>query len=272
MSARAAEWMGLEPLSQHLIGIQTTFDNDDKRSITLSLSSIFNDHFGLDLVHSKESLEKNTNTFNSRLSFIQLNWFSSDHTELRLAQQFEGEKNELEMTQKQLQIIYKPYPLTLSLSIGQGDVSIYTRTTPLITRSFPQRVSSDFSRLETFFSWWFEDFSIALKHANYTYEKDVSALSNRPVLQLILKPNVFLHSALLLSQEQSISFDIPLEQRSFTLTYQYLSSAIDQTTAQLIHISWHESLFSATQLSTQLSQIIHPDKAWALTLGLEWTF
>jgi len=268
----AEEWMGLEESNQTTIGIQTSTDKNDNQSHSLTLFTTLGASFNLDIDLMKNQLKDESNTLDSTRQLIQVSWLGSETSEFHLAQQFEGKARELEINQTQIQFDYSPYPWTVSLHYIEGDVDIYTQQNPLILRPIPDVLNSNFSATGLSFSWWFEAFILTYSQTDYHYEKEITQISSKPLLQLIVKPEAFIHSATLLSQEQELSVQIPFDSRSFTLHYQSISSAVDLSSNAIVSIDWAESITSNILLLSQLSQTLIEDGPWSLSLGLEWTF
>ena len=271
-SVYAEEWMGLEDNAQTILGIQTSIDKNNKQSNSVTFFTTLGESFSFDINQTKYQLSNGSNTLNSLNQFIQLSLLSSEVTEFRLAQQFEGKNNELEIYQTQLQFDYTPYPWTISLLYIEGDVDIYTQQNPIILRSVPTKLNSGFSASGITLNWWFDAFVLSFSQTDYQYDKNISNLSSRPILQLIVKPQAYIHSAILLTQEQQISIQIPFETRSFTLYYLNLISAVDSSSNNIISLDWTESLTPSTLLITRINQTLIENGLWSLSLGLEWNF
>lgn len=272
MPVQAQEWMGLEESSQTILGIQTAFDNNHNQDVLINISSTLGTFFWIDLAHSQNKFKDQTDTFNSSLSFAQLSWLASDYSEFRIAYQFEGEKKELEVTQNQFYISYKPYPWTASIQYSDGEVELFLLPAPFFNNALPSSIISDFSSTEIELSWWFDYYTLTLSHTKYDYEKNISLLSTKPIFQLLVKPKALLHSSILFAKEQKLSVQIPLDQRSFELHYQLITSAVDNSKVKLISIDWIEALSENTQLLSSFTQPLNQSHSWAIAIGIEWTF
>lgn len=270
-SANAEEWMGLEPQAQTIIGLEQSFDKQNNHEFSLNLSSSLGEHFWLDLAHSQYDIEDQSNTFQSKQYSGQISWLVNNTTELRLAYQFDGEKDVLEVNQTQYQFIYKPYPWTIALHYYQGDVGIYTRDNLPLLSTVPDSLLSDFSTTGVELAWWFDDFTLSFKQLDYDFEKDLSLIASRPRLQQIIKAEALIHSALLITQNQTLSIEIPFQQRTFIVDYQHITSAVDKATSKLVTINWHEDLTTKIRLISRFSQTLNSSNTWLLAFGLEWS-
>ncbi len=128
---------------------------------------------------------------------------------------------------------------------------------------------SDMDVVEIGFGWWFEDLGISFNYRDYDYEKEVSALGSRRLLQLLVKPAALVHSDLLLKKQTSLSLQYLLPQRS--LAWHWLSSRSEldgSSDTESLQMDWTEYITDNTGLLISVGR--SDDDSWSLGLGLEW--
>ncbi len=266
----AQQWMGLETQSQTIISLEASIDEASNNGLALNLATSLGEQFWLDLAFSNNTVKDDANTFHSSQIVTQLSWFISDATELRIAYQYEGENNELEMRQNNIQWDYNPYPWNISVCYALGEVDLFTRN-DLNLNQLPNKINSEFNAYNLTLGWWFDYFKLSLSQTHYDYDKDLTLLASRPRLQLILKPEVFIHSSILLTQQQTISLQIPLQQHTLFLHLQAIQSAVDNSTVDVLSVEWQQDLASNTRLLIHFNQLLNQSQTWAVAVGLEWS-
>ncbi len=267
---QAEDWMGLDDEVPVLLGARYTVDGADNDTTDFFLSAPLNDQIILDLEYQRSHLSDGRETFSSDTIFGQLGFQLTETVDLQLAYQFQGQPEELEVTQFQLQLDYQPYPAFASFSYSQGDVTIFTLEELVGIFEIESSYHSDMRVTGFSIGWWFEDFSLSTSYLDYDYERNISALGSSPLLQLLVKPGVLAQSGLFIDKQMVISLDVLLQQRELIGHLISNYSEIDRQRTRALQLDWIEPLSASTNLSVSIYRSDDRSDNWSLTLGLQW--
>jgi len=271
----AQQWMGLneeELLMPTTVGIHTSIDDGDNTTHSLTLFTALSDSVLLDANITNNQLNDESTSFSRSLYFAQLSVLTSDTIEVSMAYQYEGKKQTLETEQHQIALNYSPFPWTVAIQYLKGSAEIFTRDDLSFPIQLPDKIETDYTATSIEFSWWFDDVTLAFKHKQHDYERNVSLLSSSARLQLLVKPEALLNSGILLKQQQTISILVPLDDDQLTLSFDRLTSAIDNKSNDVLGFDYSKSINNKIRWLTAFSQTLGDSDTWSLAIGLEWSF
>jgi len=265
------DWIGLDAKTSWIAGMRFTEGEtgDSTQSVYLSLTSP--DDITLDLQYSDTNLVDKSETFESENFFGQLNLPVDGNIYLGFNYLFQGNQKELEIEQLGLLLSYDAYPLFTSLEYNDGDLYIFTRDDISPILNIPDSVRSELSATTLQLGWWFNDISLFFLHQQYDYEKDISALETRPLLQLLVKPAALTQAGLLIDSSSSISLSFLAPQRELTGHLFTTRSALDKSETRSIQLDWMETLGSQSSLFLSLNRSDEAEDNWSFSAGLEWS-
>ena len=151
-----------------------------------------------------------------------------------------------------------------------GDVAVFTRPEIAIRRNIAHKISSDMSAIRLQFGWWFENFSLSAEHQNFNYQRDLSALSSRPLLQRVVKTAALAQTGLLISEQSSIDLYYPLDNRSLGGHIFFSRSAVDSSRSQSVQFDWTENLQKNIDLTLTINHSDDSSNVWSVSAGLQW--
>lgn len=264
------DWIGLESQSSWLAGVRMTQDESEDQTYSVYLSLTTRSNIMLDLQASDSTLVDEDERFDSDSFYGQLNLPLDINSQLGFSYQFQGQQQELEIEQFGIQLGFDPYPFFGSLEYSDGDLYIYTRSEIPTILNVPDSVRSSMRSQSIQLGWWFDSFSLSLFYQDFNYEENISALADRPLLQLLVKPAALAQTGLLVSNQASLSLALPLPQRALSLHHFLTRSAIDNSETLSLQLDWLETLGRHSSLFLSLSHSDEADNNWSIAVGLEW--
>ncbi len=264
------DWIGLDEAPVTHVGLSLSKDQQDNTSIDLYAQHQLSPDTRIDLDFSRDRLARNNHSFdsndlNARLAF-ELNplWL------ITLGYHFQGQRQQLQIEQFGLRTEYTPYPAFFALELGSGDLKLYTRHN-LPVRFHPGRgIRSNLHSVQLNVGWWFENFSLSAQFRHIGYQRDVSRLETRPLLQLLVEPGALAQSGLLLSRQVSIDLLLPLQQNQFGAHLQSSTSALNRQSVHSLQLDWTQQLDSHMDALFFISRYQGPESNWTFSAGLEW--
>jgi len=265
------DWIGLddEPPATR-VGLLLTRDEQANSTQALYLQQLLSDAVTLDINISRDRLNQpqqvfNSDDFKATLAFeLNPDWSSA------IGYQFQGQRAELEIEQFSLRIEYAPYPAFGSLEITEGDVTLFSRD-DLPARFNPAAgISSDMSSRQLEVGWWFDNFTLSARYLDIDYQRDITRLESRPLLQTLVKPGALAQSGLLMARQASIDFSLPLEPHRLAAHVSSTTSALNHLTIRSLQLDWNHHLGKQWDGMIFISRYQGDDPDWTLSVGLEW--
>ena len=269
--ANTDDWIGLEPEPSLTLGYIYSHDQADNSTRSIYLSKQLTEAATINIDLSKDRLQNRFDTFQSYSVYGQLDWLFENQLNLAASYQFQGQKAELEVRQYSVQLGYSPYPAFMSIEFMSGNVEIFTREVIPRIIDIADRLASDFNATTYHIGWWFDLFSLSVRHQIFDYKRDISVLSSRPLLQLLIKPAALVQSGLLLSDRTTLSIDYPLEKRRLTGHIMQTRSAISNLITRSVQLDWSESINNSTSLILSINRSDEQQDNWFFSIGLEWS-
>ena len=267
------DWIGLDmeiDESATRIGFLLSQDQQNNSTQSLYLLQTLTPASRIHVNISRDRLNHPQGVFNSEdfsaefLLDLDTQWTAA------AAYQFQGQTGELEIEQFALRAEYAPSPGYLTLQWSDGDASIYARD-DLPARFDPGRnLRSDLSSLQLELGWWFDDFTLSAQYRHYDYQRDVTQLDTRPLLQLLVKPGVLAQSGLLVSQQSSVNLSMPIDRHLFAAHILSTTSALNHDTIRSLQLDWMHNLNAHFDALFFISRYQGSDPNWTLSAGLEW--
>ncbi len=265
--ALGEDWIGLEAAPTWRIGYGYDYQEDGSDGHRALLHHDLNPSAGVQFNWGRDQLVDDTTEFDSEYFSAALWWALGDHVSSSLEYRFEGEPGELEIEQLGLALTYTPWPVSISLELRQGDVALFTRDE--ITRpGIPNRVDSDAEVLRASISWLQENWTLYLSVEDYDYQRDLSALATRPLLQLLVKPGVLANSGLLVKRNRNLGLTLYRLQRDWTWQYTHSVSAVDDSDSRDLVFDWRE-YHDGFDMIYSTGYNLDDDAAWSIAIGFE---
>jgi len=265
------DWIGLEDeAARSRAGFLLTLDQQNNRTRSLYLQHSLSDSTEVYLNYSHDRLNQPQQAFISEdfsaelLLDLNLDW------RIAAGYQFQGHNGELEINQSALRIEYAPWPAFMSLQWSAGDVRLYARDDLSAVVNAGRSIRSDLGSQQIELGWWFDDFTLSAQYRDFDYQRDISQLETRPLLQLLVKPGALAQSGLLLSRQSSIDLSIPLEPHRFGAHIQSSTSALDNSTIRSLQLDWIHNLNAHFNAMIFISRYQGSDPNWTISAGLEW--
>jgi hypothetical protein len=265
------DWIGLESeAAQTRAGFLMTQDQQHNSTQNLYLQQTLTDSADIYLNYSRDRLNHPQQTLTSEdfsgefLLDLNLDWAAA------IGYQFQGQAGELEIEQFALRIEYAPYPAFMSLQISSGDATLFARD-DLPDHFNPGRsIHSNLSSQQIELGWWFDDFTLSAQYRHFDYQRDITQLETRPLLQLLVKPGALAQSGLLVSQQSSVDLTIPFEQHRFGAHVQSSTSALNHRSIRSLQLDWIHNLGAHFDALFFISRYQGSEPNWTLSAGLEW--
>ena len=264
------DWIGLDDAPATRAGFNLSRDQQDNTGFELYLQQQLSPASQIDLDFSRDRLAQSDQTFNSDDFNARLALDLNPAWRTTLGYRFQGQRQQLEIEQFSLRAEYTPYPGFIALELSSGDLSLFTRNDVPARFNPGQVVHSNLNSAQVTVGWWFEDFSLSAQYRNIDYQRDVSQLETRPLLQLLVEPGALAQSGLLLSRQASIDLAFPLQQNQFGAHLQSSTSALNRQSVHSLQLDWTQQLDSHLDALFFISRNQGSEPNWTLSAGLEW--
>ena len=261
------DWIGLEAAPTWRAGYAYSYQQDGSDGHRLSLGHNLTSAAGVQLNWGRDQLVDEATEFDSESFNAALWWAVDDRISSSLEYRFDGEPGELEIEQLGLALTFTPWPLSMTLELRQGAVALFTREE--ITRpDIPNRVDSDVETLRVSVSWLSDAWILDLTVEDYDYQRDLSALATRPLLQLLVKPGVLANSGLLVKHNRSLGLTLYRPQRDWTGQFAHSVSAVDDSNSRDLAFDWRE-YHHGFDMIYSTGYNLDDDAAWSIAIGFE---
>jgi len=265
------DWIGLDdeaPATR--VGLLLTRDEQANSTQALYLQRLLSDAVTLDINISRDRLDHpqqvfNSDDFKSTLAFeLNPDWSST------VGYQFQGQRAELEIEQFSLRIDYAPYPAFGSLEISAGDVTLFPRDDLPARFNSATGITSNMSSRQLELGWWFDDFTLSARYLDMDYQRDITQLETRPLLQTLVKPGALAQSGLLIARQASIDFSLPLELHRLAAHISSTTSALNHQSIRSVQLDWNHHIGKQWDGMIFISRYLDDDPDWTLSVGIEW--
>ena len=265
------DWIGLEDeAARSRAGFLLSQDQQDNQTQSLYLQHNLSDSAELYLDYSQDRLNQPQQAFISEDFSGELSFDLNPDWRMAIGYQFQGHNGELEINQSALRVEYAPWPAFMSLQWSAGDVRLYARDDLPGHSNTARSIRSDLASQQIELGWWFDDFTLSAQYRHYDYQRDISQLETRPLLQLLVKPGALAQSGLLISQQSSIDLSIPFEPHRFGAHILSSTSALNQRSIRSLQMDWIHNLDTHFDAMIFISRYQGSDPNWTLSAGLEW--
>jgi hypothetical protein len=266
--AQNDDWIGLneEPLT--LFGYAYSMGQDNSDSHRLTLYHELDSSTDVNLQYSRNTTATDTRDFDYDDVSGQLSFLADDNLRLGISYQYQGEEQELEITNLGLLGSYTWFPYSFSFEYREGNLDVFTQRE--ITSSLvPDQINSDMHSQHYSFNWFYQDYGIYLNHQRFHYQKNIAALNTQPLLQAVIKPGALANSGLLLSDSSSAGITWYLDQRELSWLVSSTRYEVDSSRTASLLFEWRET---QQDLSVSYSAGITDESSDNLSFGIgfEW--
>lgn len=268
--AEIDDWLIVEAENTWLMGMRYSMDENDDNSTSIYATKTLASSATLNFFYSQDQLSDEDNQFDSDTFFMELDVPAAESVNLAINYQFQGQQAELEIERLGLVLSYVTSAVLLAAEFTEGDVYIFTRDELGTNLNIPASINSDFSSSRLSVGWWFEHINITAMVQHYDYAQNIAALQSRPLLQLLVKPSALAQSGLLLASQESISVNIPLQQRLLALHWLSDKSEVDSSRSHAVQLDWSEPISDSSRLILSINRLHDSEDNWSLSAGLEW--
>ncbi len=265
---QAEDWIGLEddPVTQ--LGYNYSFSQDDSDSHQFSLYHELDSSTDLNLQYSRNNTATDTQDFDYQDVMGQLGWQAAENIRLGISYQYQGKKQELEISNLGFLGSYTQFPFTFAAEYRQGSLSIFTQRN-ISAAHVPDQIDSDMSSQHFTINWFYQDYAFYINYQRFNYQKDISALDKQPILQAVVKPGALANSGLLVDTSSSIAVTLYQQQRELSWLLATTRYATDNSQTASLQFDWRQIMSNLNIIySAGITDASQDNLSFGI--GLEW--
>ncbi len=206
-------------------GLLLGTDPQDSQTLSAWLLLPLTPDTELDLDYARTRIDDGDDAFDSNDLGGRLSYWIGDRLGLYAGYRFQGQRDALEIERLRIGISRLSARGRIDLSLSQGDIAIYTRGDLPPPLHLPSRFTSDSNSIALELAHRFGAGEGMLSVERFDYDRDLSPLHARPLLQRIISANALQQSGLLLRQQWRIGWAWQGATRHYSL--QWLDSQND---------------------------------------------
>ena len=270
--AGAEDWIGLDQAPPLMLGADAGQDSNGDPMLSLLIDAPLAERAGFAGYYSTTEISDGEQRFDSH-AFVSSIWLQVNALlDIELTHFFDGNSGELEREALGLTLGLDFGEWRLGIEFSDGETQIFTRDIGFerIDSRVPDFIDSDVDGLGVTFAsqglgtYW------RLAYQTFDYQRDLSPLTDSPLLQQVVSSAALAQSGLLVAEQASLQLGHADLDDDFSLVVASDRSAIDDERAEALGLSWlrwgEGNL--GYRLSASMPLPIEDDIGWSL--GLRW--
>ncbi len=236
-AVHADDWIGLEDEPLTLMSYRYYRGQDSSDSHQFSFYHELLSNAFLNLQYNRNKTATDIQDFDYDDIMGQLSWQATDDASVGISYQFQGENDVLEITNLGVSAGYTLKSISFTIEYHDGNFSLFSQNKNNRPR-IPDQVDSSWQSQLFSINWSHQNYDFTITHQRFHYQKKLSAINDRPKLQLVLQPGALANIGLFLSDSTSVGVTLYRQQYELSWLLAQSNYEVDDSMTTSLQFDW----------------------------------